>query len=168
MVVSTAILMGGCGDVSENPYNFDDSQVTAAADRMHTWPSLAESEQVVTDTVTRIGDAATAIAPELHWNWSYDRSQGSCPGPYANTDGVSVTTQLLGSDLPIRDENWPAVLDAAGKIAAEAGMDRLEVQVDQPGRHDVTFHSEDGNKITLGTNMASSVRGTTGCRYPAP
>ncbi|MFD4369103.1 LppA family lipoprotein [Rhodococcus sp. NPDC058521] len=163
--MSTAILMGGCGDVSENPYNFEDTEVAAAAERMHGWPTLAESEQLVTDTVVRIGDAATAIAPELRWNWSYDRSQGTCSGPYSNTDGVSVTTQLFGADLPIRDEVWDAVLDAAARVAAEAGMDRRDVQTDQPGHHDVTFESEDGNKITLGTYKASSIRGTTGCRY---
>ncbi|MEV0947903.1 LppA family lipoprotein [Rhodococcus sp. NPDC049939] len=151
----------------ENPYNFSDEEIAEAAAKARAWPSLADTERLVTDAVVRIGEAATGIAPNARFRWHRERSQGGgCPGPYAYTDGLSITTQALLSDVPIDESNWRAVLDAARAIATEAGMDQLEVLVDQAGHHDVTFFSADGNRITFGTFKAASIRGITGCRYP--
>ncbi|MFC9550530.1 LppA family lipoprotein [Rhodococcus sp. NPDC056960] len=164
-VIGAAILTSGCGGVTDNPYNFGDDEIAAAAESLSVRPSLAATERQVTDAVVRIGEAAAAIAPGTQWRWHRERSQGGgCPGPYAYTDGLSVTTQALLSDLPIGDTEWPAVLAAARAIAAEAGMSRLHVHVDRPGHHDVTLSSDDGNRITLGTSEAASIRGITGCR----
>ncbi|WP_245814061.1 LppA family lipoprotein [Rhodococcus marinonascens] len=138
-----------------------------AADEIRAWPSLADSERLVTDAVVRIGEAATGIAPAVQFRWHRERSQGGgCPGPYASTDGLSITTQALLSDVPIDDSDWRAVLDEARAIATEAGMDQLDVHVDQAGHHDLTFFRADGNRITFGTFKAASIRGITGCRYP--
>lgn len=168
-VMSAAMLMSGCGGVMEkNPYNFSDREIAEAAQNMRPWPSLEVTEKQVTDAVRQIGETAASIAGAPQWRWHRERRQGGgCPGPYAYTDGLSVTTQAMLSDVPISDADWRAVLAAAREIATDAGMDQIDVQVDQPGRHDVTFWSEDGNRISFGTYVAASVRGTTGCRYTA-
>ncbi|QYB06246.1 LppA family lipoprotein [Rhodococcus sp. USK10] len=166
-VIGAAILTSGCGGVTDNPYNFGDEEIAAAAESLSGRPTLAVTERHVTDALVRISEAVGAIAPDVRWRWHRERRQGGgCPGPYAYTEGQSVTTRALLSDNPIRDADWPAVLAAAHAVAADAGMDRLDVHVDEPGRHDVTFAGEDGNRITFGTYKAASLRGITGCRHP--
>ncbi|GCE43104.1 lipoprotein LppV [Rhodococcus wratislaviensis] len=166
-VIGAAILTSGCGGVTDNPYNFGDEEIAAAAESLTGGPTLAVTERHVTDALVRISEAVGAIAPEVRWRWHRERSQGGgCPGPYAYTEGQSVTTRALLSDNPIRDADWPAVLAAAHAVATDAGMDRLDVHVDEPGRHDVTFAGGDGNRITFGTYKAASLRGITGCRHP--
>ncbi|MBV6759562.1 LppA family lipoprotein [Rhodococcus opacus] len=166
-VIGAAILTSGCGGVTDNPYNFGDEEIAAAAESLTGRPTLAVTERHVTDALVRISEAVGAIAPEARWRWHRERSQGGgCPGPYAYTEGQSVTTRALLSDNPIRDADWPAVLAAARAVATDAGMDRLDVHVDEPGRHDVTFAGEDGNRITFGTYKAAALRGITGCRHP--
>lgn len=166
-VIGAAILTSGCGGVTDNPYNFSDEEVAAAAASLSDRPTLAVTERQVTDALMRIGEAVAAIAPDVRWRWHRERSRGGgCPGPYAYTEGQSVTTPVLLSDIPIGDADWPAVLAAARAIAADAGMDRLDVQADRPGHHDVTFAGGDGNRITFGTYRAATIRGVTGCRHP--
>ena len=166
-VIGAAILTSGCGGVTDNPYNFGDEEIAAAAAKLTGGPTLAVTERHVTDALVRISEAVGALAPDVQWRWHRERSQGGgCPGPYAYTAGKSVTTRALLSDNPIRDDDWPAVLAAARAVAADAGMDRLDVHVDEPGRHDVTFAGGDGNRITFGTYKAASLRGITGCRHP--
>ncbi|CAG7584339.1 LppA family lipoprotein [Rhodococcus opacus] len=166
-VIGAAILTSGCGGVMDNPYNFSDEEVAAAAASLSDRPTLAVTERQVTDALVRISEAVAAIAPDVRWRWHRERSQGGgCPGPYAYAEGQSVTTQVLLSDTPIGDADWPAVLAAARAIATDAGMDRLDVHADRPGRHDVTFAGGDGNRITFGTYRAATIRGVTGCRHP--
>ncbi|MFV9452040.1 LppA family lipoprotein [Rhodococcus sp. NM-2] len=166
-VIGAAILTSGCGGVPDNPYNFSDEEVAAAAASLSDRPTLAVTEWQVTDALMRISDAVAAIAPDVRWRWHRERSQGGgCPGPYAYTEGQSVTTPVLLSDTPIGDADWPAVLAAARAIAADAGMDRLDVHADRPGHHDVTFAGGDGNRIRFGTYRAATIRGITGCRHP--
>ena len=166
-VIGAAILTSGCGGVTDNPYNFSDEEVAAAAASLSDRPTLAVTERQVTDALMRISDAVAAIAPDVRWRWHRERSQGGgCPGPYAYTEGQSVTTPVLLSDTPIRDADWPAMLAAARAIAADAGMDRLDVHPDRPGHHDVTFAGGDGNRIAFGTYRAATIRGITGCRHP--
>ncbi|AOW94961.1 hypothetical protein BFN03_13415 [Rhodococcus sp. WMMA185] len=158
-------MVSGCGGVMENPYNFSDEEIAEAAEKIQAWPSLEDTERLVTDVVVKIGEVTTEIAPAVQFRWHRERtSGGGCPGPFAYTDGLSITTQSLLSDVPIGDADWQAVLDAAREIATEAGIDQIEVLVDQPGRHDVTFFSADGNRITFGTFKAASIRAITGCR----
>ncbi|SED16813.1 Lipoprotein [Rhodococcus jostii] len=166
-VIGVAILTSGCGGMTDNPYNFGDEEIAAAAADLRGRPSLADAERQVTHAVVRISEAAGTIAPDTQWRWHRERSQGGgCPGPYAYTDGLSVTTQALLSDTPIGDAEWPAVLAAAREIATDAGMSRVDVHVDRPGHHDVTLSSEDGNRITFATYRAATIRGITGCRHP--
>ncbi|OUS93346.1 hypothetical protein CA951_22990 [Rhodococcus sp. NCIMB 12038] len=166
-VIGAAILTSGCGGVTGNPYNFSDEEIAAAAESLSAKPTLAVTERHVADALVRISEAVGAIAPDVRWRWHRERSQGGgCPGPYAYTEGQSVTTRALLSDTPIRDADWPAVLAAAHAVATDAGMDRLDIHVDEPGRHDVTFAGEDGNRITFGTYKAAALRGITGCRHP--
>lgn len=149
----------------DNPYNATPEEISAAEERMRSWPSLEKTEGVVATVVQQIADAAAAIAPTLRWESVDARSQGGCRVPYAKTAGVSVFLPDMVSDTPIPDADWPAVLQVARRIAAENGITEIEVRVDKPGDHDVRLYTEDGNEIHLATSKAALISGQTGCRY---
>jgi hypothetical protein len=137
---------------------------------MRELPSLEDTYQQHVVIIQQVADAATTVAPELVWQIRIDRAQGTlgCPGPYMKTGGVSKTTDTFYSAMPISDTAWPRIVDKARQIAAPHGMTALTILFDGPGRHDITLHSPDhGNEIRIGTRLAASISGVTGCRYRA-
>ncbi|PTR24217.1 putative LppA-like lipoprotein [Rhodococcus sp. OK519] len=169
IATTVTILTTGCGDLETmgNPYNHTDEEIAAAAALLPTLPTLEDTEKQITDAVMQIADAATAIAPELQWEWRRKRTQFSCGGAFGKTDGLQIDLQNYVSPTPIPDAAWPRILQAARDIAAPLGITQLNVHVDEPGDHDVVLTSDDGNRITFGTNVAAVISATTGCRLPA-
>ncbi|MEU4314476.1 LppA family lipoprotein [Nocardia sp. NPDC024068] len=162
-----AFFLTGCAS-SDDTATAD--EIAHAEAEMRELPSLEQTYDQLTVVVQRIADATETAAPELTWEPKVNRAQGTlgCPDAYFETDGVSMTTDKRYSPTPISDTAWPRVLDAARTIAAESGMTVLTVRFDEPGHHDITLHSPDhGNQITIGTRVAASLGGVTGCRYRA-
>ncbi|WP_405178684.1 LppA family lipoprotein [Nocardia sp. NBC_01377] len=161
------LLLTGCGETMlDGPQTYSPAEVRQAAENMRTWPSLETTEQQVTTAIQQIADSASAINPTLQWQWRRDRnSSGTCSGAYEDTDGWYVTTQLLVSDTPIPDTDWPQILQSATQIARSFGMDQVGVLIDRPGHHDVSFGSPDGNTLRFATFKTAVLDATTGCRY---
>ncbi|RVW06159.1 LppA family lipoprotein [Rhodococcus spongiicola] len=166
LATTLTMLTTGCGDLMGNPYNHTDEEIAEAAALLPTLPSLEDTEQQITEAVVQIADAATAIAPELQWEWRRDRTQFSCGGAFAETDGLQINLQMYVSLIPISDADWPRILQAARDIAAPLGITQPTVRVDKPGDHDVVLTSDDGNRIGLGSNARAVISATTGCRLP--
>ncbi|MFI5720488.1 LppA family lipoprotein [Nocardia sp. NPDC051750] len=168
----TALLLTGC---TSSAYQREEDtptpeEIAHAEAQMRKLPSVEETHQQLTLVVERIADAAAAIAPELVWEKKLNRTQSplGCPRAYNKTDGTSKTTDTLISPVPISDTAWPPIIDEARRIAAESGITVFTIRFDEPGHHDITLHSPDqGNQINIGTRVASSIRGLTGCRYSA-
>ncbi|RVW02840.1 LppA family lipoprotein [Rhodococcus xishaensis] len=167
LATTLTILTTGCGDLMDNPYNHTDDEIAEAAALLPTLPSLEDTEQQITETVVQIADAATALAPELQWEWRRDRTQSGCGGAFAKTDGLEIRLQMYVSLTPISDADWPRILQAARDIAAPLGITQLTVRVDKPGDHDVVLTSEDGTRIAFGSNVRAVISAQTGCRLPA-
>lgn len=166
----TALILAGCAGSADNRDSPTAEEIAHAEAQMRKLPSLEEAYEQHVEVVQQVAEAATAIAPELVWETKIDRAQGTlgCPGPYLKTEGVSKTTDTFYSPVPISDTAWPRIIDKARQIAAQHGMTVLTVFFDEPGRHDITLHSPDhGNEIRIGTRVAASVSGVTGCRYRA-
>ncbi|MDV7243069.1 MULTISPECIES: LppA family lipoprotein [Rhodococcus] len=151
--------------MTDNPYNGTAADIAAAEGRMRQWPPLEDTEATVASVVRQIADAAATIVPTLRWVSAGERTQGSCPAPFASTAGMSVFLPDMYSTSPIPDAEWPAVLQVARDIASVHGLADIEVRADRPGDHNVRLHSGDGNEIRLGTARAALVSGRTGCRY---
>lgn len=166
-VCMTALLMTGCGNAVENPYNHTDDEVAAAEAQLNQWPSLEETEPQIVAAVEQIRDAVTAIVPTLQWRWNRERSQGTCAGPFAKTNGVSVDLPNMFAEDPIPDTNWEAARAAAEKVAATVGATTASTGHDEPGNHLVTFTGDNGNKITIGSGKSTIISGNTGCRLRA-
>lgn len=134
LTTTLTILTTGCGDLETmgNPYNHTDEEIAAAAALLPTLPSLEDTEKQITDAVVQIADAATAIAPELQWEWRRDRTQSNCAGAFGKTDGLEIYLQKFVSPTPISDANWPRILQAARDITAPLGITQLDVRVDKP------------------------------------
>ncbi len=163
-----ATVLTGCGDRMNDPDRPSKEDIAHAEAELRQLPSVEDTERQLAVLLQRIADAAKTVAPELEWRTLRDRGQGKlgCPSPYLETAGVSMTTDSLTSAVPITDDEWPRVLQAARDLAAETGITALTVRADTPGRHDITLHAPDhGNEITLGTNKAALLTGLTGCRY---
>lgn len=166
LATTVTILTTGCGDLETmgNPYNHTDEEIAAAL--LPTLPSLEDTEKQITDAVVQIADAATAIAPELQWEWRRERSQSSCGGAFGKTDGLEIRLQMYVSLTPISDADWPRILQAARDIAAPLGVTQLTVRVDNPGKRDVVLTSDDGSRIFLGSDVRAVISAQTGCRLP--
>lgn len=166
-IVAIAMAVSGCGGIMDNPYNHSDEEIAQAAELMRDLPTLEETEATMVAVVDEIKAAATAINPALRWEESRPRRAEGCGGAFARTDGSSVRMPLWGSQAPIPDADWPEILAAAREIAARAGIHDVNVRVDQPGDHDVLLSGETGNRLQIGTKVAASITGETGCRYKA-
>ncbi|MFC4604149.1 LppA family lipoprotein [Rhodococcus kronopolitis] len=164
---TAAVLAAGCGDRPGDPYRHAPAAVADANARLRDRPTLAEAESRVTDAIRQIADVAVALSPTLRWEPGRDREQHGCGGAYATTDGRTVETRFLVSRTPIPDADWPHVLRAARDLAAATGLTRLQVHVEQPGRHDVSLSSDGGDTIHLDSLTGAVLRARTGCRLSA-
>ena len=167
LAATLTLLTTACGDLMGNPYNHTDDEIAAAAAQLPSLPTLEETEAELTAVVVQIADAATAIAPELRWEWQDERSQGGCGGAFSKTDGLKIYLQKLVTPVPISDAAWPRVLQAARDIGAPFGITELTVRVDKPGDHDVVLTSDSGDRIMLGSKVNALISAHTGCRLPA-
>ncbi len=149
----------------DGPETYSADETHRARERLRTWSSLETTEQSLLTAIREIADAATALDPAVRWRWRRERGvSGTCPGPYENTAGRFVTTWSFVSDIPIADAHWNRLLRKATDIAANLGMDRVEIVADAPGNHDVSFTGDGGNLLRCGTFEAAVLRATTGCR----
>jgi Lipoprotein confined to pathogenic Mycobacterium len=163
--------ISGCGSRLDDPdHPPTPEEIAHAEDMMRQLPSVHDTESQLSALMRQIAEAVTAAAPALSWETRINRGQNTigCPGPYAKTNGVSMTTDLLRSPAPISDGQWPGVVTIARDIAAQHGLTSLTVLADDPGNHDVILHSPDqGNEIRIGTREATVMTGVTGCRFRA-
>lgn len=146
------------------------AEIAHAEAQMRKLPSLEDTHHQLTLIVQQIADAAESIAPELTWERLIRHAQSplNCRDAYRETDGTSKTTDTWYSEVEISDAAWPRIIDRARQIAAESGMTVFTVLVDEPGDHDIILHSPDhGNEVRIGTRLAATVNGITGCRYRA-
>ncbi len=163
-----ALLMTGCDDVNKDPYRPSTSDDTAhATEVLAGLPSLEETEPTITAAIEAIAAAATTLDPRLQWVWRNGRSQAGCAPPYEQTSGQLVyVPDYVSDNAPIREDLWPRIYELARAEAAKIGATKVEVLKDQPGLHTVRFYNETGTAIRLGTEVAASLAGETGCRLP--
>ncbi|WP_149361817.1 LppA family lipoprotein [Lolliginicoccus suaedae] len=166
-MMATVMAASGCGGIMESPYNHSDAEIDRAAELMCDLPALEETEATMVAVIEEIKDVASGISPALQWEEARPRRAEGCGGAFASTDGSSVRMPLWGSQAPIPDADWPAILDAVRGIAARAGLADVTVRVDRPGDHDVVLAGGNGNRIQIGSKVAASITGETGCRYKA-
>ncbi len=161
----------GCGSRLDDPdHPPTGEEIAHAEETMRKLPSIQETEQQLTALMQQIAQAVEVASPGLRWETKVNRGQNTlgCPGPYLETDGVSMTTDILRSPIPIADSEWQNVLTIARDLAAPHGITAITVLADQPGNHDVSLHSPDqGNEIRIGTLEAAVITGVTGCRFRA-
>ncbi|WP_051028901.1 LppA family lipoprotein [Nocardia takedensis] len=149
----------------DGPETHSPDETRRAWDRLRTRPSLETTEQRLLTAIREIAGTATALDAAVRWQWRRSRDVGgTCPGPYENTAGRFVTTRSFVSDIPIADAHWNRLLRTATDIAANFGMDRVEMVADAFGNHDVSFTGEDGNLLRFGTFETAVLRATSGCR----
>lgn len=165
IAAATLLLLTGCGsDVLDNPYEKTNGTENAdAAAKLRTLPSLEETETLMKSTVENLAGYATTLVPGMQWSWMNDRMGGGCARPYDGTDGEAVTLQNYVASTSIPDDVWPQVFEEARTAAAKLGANDLERFHDEPGNHEVRFHSTEGTSIHIGSRGAV-IGSSTGCR----
>ncbi|MFI5783158.1 LppA family lipoprotein [Nocardia sp. NPDC051570] len=141
----------------------------AAAQRLLQRPSLEDSDAQLQGVVEQIGAAATELVPGLRWEWQRDKMRLDCSPPYDQTNGRMLNLRLYVStpNQPIPDNVWPQFIDRIRPIAATVGATAPGTMQDQPGNHDVRFvNPDDGTTIKVGSQVATVIGGTVGCRLP--
>lgn len=164
-----ALVMTGCDDVKKDPYKPTSPDETArAAEVLAGLPSLEETEPTITAVIEKIAAGASAVDPRLQWTWQNGRSQAGCAPPYEQSAGQLVyVPDYVSNAAPIQEQDWPRIYDLARTAAQSIGAGQIEVLKDEPGHHIVRFYNETGTAIRLGTKVAASLAGETGCRLPA-
>ncbi len=164
-----ALVMTGCDDVNKDSYKPSSLDETArAAEVLAGLPSLEETEPTITAAIEKIAAGASAVDPRLQWTWQNGRSQAGCAPPFEQTAGQLVyVADYVSNSAPIQDQDWPRIYELARATASSIGATQVEVLEDEPGHHVVRLYNETGTAIRLGTKVAASLAGETGCRLPA-
>lgn len=121
--------------------------------------TLVRYEALLAQTADRI----TALVHGLSWQWAYEDTTVSCPGPLADTGAVQILTRHVVFDGPIPDEQWSAAVDIVAKHAAELGADSRFAYVDKPGDHDIAISGDKGVEIRFGTKTAANLSARSDC-----
>lgn len=136
------------------PAHQDDLQSKASAEE-----TLVRYQALLAQTADQI----TALVPGLSWQWTYEDTTASCPGPLADTGAVQILTRHVVFDGPIPDEQWPAAVDIVAKHAAELGADKRFTYIDKPGDHDIAISGGNGVEIRFGTKTAANLSARSDC-----
>ncbi|RDI68019.1 LppA family lipoprotein [Nocardia pseudobrasiliensis] len=165
--LAATLMMGGCS-MNDQREPTDPAETAAAAQRLRQRPTLEDSERQLQRVVEQIAAAATELVPELRWRWEREKTRLDCPPPYDRTDGRMLELALyVTPDQPIPDRLWPQFIERIRPIAATVGATAPNAVQDRAGRHDVRFvNPDDGTTIKVGSQVATVIGATVGCRLP--
>ena len=170
--IATAMLFAstttGCAMLTEDPYAPTSAEDTArAAEVLVELPSLEAVESTLTAAIEEIAAGATALDPALHWEWSRERNRGGCWPPYDQTDGrLTYLPSLVTDSVRIADEHWPRIFELTRDVAAKIGATKVQTLQNSSAHHDVRFYDETGLSVRIGSKIAATITGDTGCRLP--
>ena len=163
-----AITVGATGCHVSSPHlPTDPGQTSEVAPALTALPTLEDTQAQITSAIERVGQQISAIVPAMTWAWRREASRGGCRPPFEQSGGHEVLLANYVSDVPIPEQNWKQAYDIAARAASELGAATVTVFKDAPDDHDVQFSDDTGTTLRVGSQKASLLTGSTGCRLPA-
>jgi hypothetical protein len=163
-----SVALGVTGCHMNNPYQpTDPTHASQAATSLQSLPTLEDTKTQMTSTIEQVGQQISAIAPTVTFTWRLDESRAGCSPPYEQSEGQEILLAKYVSDVPIPEADWKQAFDIASQAANGVGATAVTVFKDAPNNHDVQFSSDTGTILRLGSQKATLVTGSTGCRLPA-
>lgn len=160
VTLSGVMVLSGCGGGDENMTR--DEQVAQLLQR----PDI---DQIVTQYEQMRQEIAAQLSSELGLpSWEINEIRGSEAGcgrsfPDVGLDGGIRSLKTLISKAQLADGKWGRALEIAAVAAGRNGFGPAQTIVDRPGQHNAEFHDSYGGRLTLGTQINTTLSVRTGC-----
>ena len=135
-------------------------------DQLRSRPTFQQASQDYIALLTEVTKAVTAISPTVTWPAAPPRQDGGslCAKPFTDIAGAHSATfsfeeangrRALVKAIP--DADWPRVKTTFVDIAKRHGFTTVTMDVDQPGRHEMTIADQYGATVEFGTIEGTSI-----------
>ena len=132
---------------------------TPLADR----PRSAEVSATFNQMQVEIRNAVTTVVPAVVWAPRDKPGAAICTGDATGQDGQIQAIQPWGAQIPIPDEQWPAVAAAVAAAIAPYKFGPLAPIVDRPGDHTSEAIGPYGATVEIGSGNHVILLVITGC-----
>ena len=132
---------------------------TPLADR----PRSADISATFNQMQVEIRAAVTTVVPAVSWAPRREPGASGCSGDLVGKGGRTAFLQPWGAQIPIPDEQWPAVVDAVDAAIAPYKFGPLAPIVDRAGDHTSEAIGPYGATVEIGSGNHVILSVITGC-----
>ena len=128
-------------------------------------PTFEQASQDYVALLTEITAAITAVSPTVKWPGTPPQpGPSACAAPFTKVTGASQAEfDFLSANggstgvAAIPDADWPRVRTTFTDIAKKHGFTTVKLDIDKPGRHELTLGDQYGASVQLGTIEGTSL-----------
>lgn len=160
VLVTALLVLSGCGSESSeagDPSAKGDGMTPT--EQLLARPTTEQAVAMYKDQLVRVRAALKKLAPDVAWDDGppLRTRDNSCREPFGDVDGTGVFGYATGGGGAIPDQDWDQAIKTTAAILEKEGYDRVQVNVNKPGQHDVSFYGQYGSILTISGQRSTSI-----------